>query len=87
MGPARNWPFTQDYDVIPLKDFLRHGENMLAVLVNFYGESTSQYVHGRGGLLAQLDLLKAGEAVGQVVTGSDLAVGETRFLYRRIVQD
>ena len=30
MGPARNWPFTQDYDVIPLKDFLRHGENMLA---------------------------------------------------------
>lgn len=68
MGPARNWPFTQDYDVIPLKDFLRHGENMLAVLVNFYGESTSQYVHGRGGLLAQLDLLKAGEAVGQVVT-------------------
>ncbi len=68
MGPARSWPVKQDYDVFSVQNDLQLGENVIAVLVNFYGESTSQYVHGRGGLLAQLDFLMDEEVQCTVAT-------------------
>lgn len=61
MGPARGWPFEQSYDVLEAGGYLHPGENVIAVSVNFYGESTSQYVHGRGGLLFQMEGYLKGE--------------------------
>ena len=55
-GPARCFPANQSYDVYHVGPRLRPGQNVLAVLVRHYGESTFQYVLGRGGLLVQLDL-------------------------------
>lgn len=54
-GPARSWPFDQQYDVYDVGRHLRPGENVVAVLVQHYGEETFQYVLGRAGLLLQVD--------------------------------
>lgn len=62
-GPGRYWPFAIDVDTYDVTGLLQaQGENILAVEVNHYGTSTSQYIHQPGGLLAQLDLvLPSGE--------------------------
>lgn len=70
IGPARSWPNKQAYDVISVGNELKQGENIIAVLVNFYGESTSQYVHGQGGLLIQLEVQAHGQTI-QTVASDD----------------
>jgi alpha-L-rhamnosidase len=62
-GPARSWPFQQSYDTHEIGPLLRPGPNVLAVLVMHYGVSSFQYVRGRGGLLAQLEL-PGGPSIG-----------------------
>ena len=54
-GPVRGWPEHQPVDIIDVTTYLKVGKNTIAVLVNYIGESTSQYINGRGGLLAQLE--------------------------------
>ena len=54
-GPARGWPEHQPVDTIDVTTFLKSGKNTISVLVNYIGESTSQYINGRGGLLAQVE--------------------------------
>ena len=44
---------------------MRPGENVVGVLVHHMGHSTFQYIQGRGGLLAQLEL------DGKTVLGTD----------------
>ena len=52
-GPARSYPNCTSYDVVEIADFLRSGENHIAVLVHNMGRSTGQYQHLRGvGLLS-----------------------------------
>lgn len=61
-GPGRYWPFSIEVDPYEVTRFLQDGEHVLAVEVNHYGTSTSQYIHQPGGLFAQLDLeLVSGE--------------------------
>jgi len=60
-GPVRCWPAHWRYDTYDLAPHLRRGDNVLAVLVNHFGEGTFQYLPGPPGLLAQIDL--AGTAV------------------------
>ncbi|MDQ3814218.1 MAG: family 78 glycoside hydrolase catalytic domain, partial [Armatimonadota bacterium] len=55
-GPVRAWPQHWRYDSYDLTPELRHGENVVAVLVNHFGESNFQYIAGPPGLLAQLEL-------------------------------
>ncbi len=55
-GPVRSFPSNYRYDVYDVTARLRPGRNVIAVLVHHFGESTFQYILGRGGLLAQLDL-------------------------------
>ncbi len=55
-GPVRAWPSHWHYDTYDLTPHLVSGENVIAVLVNHYGESTFQYLHGPSGLLAHLAL-------------------------------
>jgi hypothetical protein len=55
-GPVRAWPSHWRYDSYDLAPHLTPGENVIAVLVNHYGESTFQYIHGPAGLLAHLAL-------------------------------
>lgn len=53
-GPVRSdrrWLYYDSWDVAGK---LRKGRNTVAVLVHHYGEFTFQYMHGRGGLLADL---------------------------------
>ncbi len=61
-GPVRAWPNHWRYDTYDLEPHLRAGENVVAVLVNHYGESTFQYIHGPEGLLAQLEV--GGRTIG-----------------------
>ncbi|RCW48929.1 family 78 glycoside hydrolase catalytic domain [Paenibacillus prosopidis] len=57
-GPVRSWPFEQSYDTYEVGHLLQPGKlNTIAVLVLHFGISTFYYTRGRGGLLAQLDLL------------------------------
>lgn len=56
-GPARYWDFERSYDTYDITDSLVQGRNCIAVLAVHYGVSTFQYVEGRGGLLAQIELI------------------------------
>jgi len=62
-GPVRSWPFEISYDSYDLKDYLVQGLNVVAVLVTHYGISTSQYIEGRGGMLAQLNYEDQGKTI------------------------
>lgn len=67
-GPVRSWPFEQAYDTYEVGHLLKPGENVIAVLVLHFGISTFYYMRGRGGLLAQLDLLAHDTAAAIVTT-------------------
>lgn len=58
-GPVRCFPTNQRYDLYDLTATLRPGSNCLAIIVRHFGESNFQYILGRGGLLAQLDVVYA----------------------------
>ena len=60
-GPGRYWPFAIDYDTYDIDCELCEGKNVIAVEVNHYGTSTSQYIHQPGGLFLQLDILHNGK--------------------------
>lgn len=53
-GPPRSWPWKQTYDSYDVGAHVQTGDNVIAVLVAHYGESTFQYILGRGGLLCEL---------------------------------
>lgn len=55
-GPVRCWPQEQSYDEIDIKRYLKQGKNVIAVLVNHYGISTFQYINGKPGLTAQVEI-------------------------------
>jgi len=52
-GPVRSDRRWLYYDTWDLASHLKKGKNVLAVLVHHYGEYTFQYMHGRGGLIAE----------------------------------
>ena len=64
-GPVRGWQHSWFYDTYDLTPYLRVGErNAIGVLVIQPGEANFQYPLGRGGLLAQLDMvLKQGRKI------------------------
>lgn len=78
-GPVRSWPFEQSYDLHEIGHLLNRGEpNTIAVLVLHFGVSTFYYIRGRGGLLAQLDLMRGGSVARTV--GTDSSWKTTRHL-------
>ncbi|MHB9037811.1 MAG: family 78 glycoside hydrolase catalytic domain [Armatimonadota bacterium] len=58
-GPVRAWPNHWRYDTYDIEPHLLRGENVIAVLVNHFGEGSMQYIPGPPGLLAQLELADA----------------------------
>jgi hypothetical protein len=57
-GPARSFPKHQSYDTVDIAEHLTKGENVLAILVHQYGESTMQYLHrGKAGFIVDGALL------------------------------
>lgn len=68
-GPARSFPHLQQYDTYDLASRLRKGVNIIACLVHHYGESTFQYVQGRGGLLLRLEGVSSDGSPFEVTTG------------------
>ena len=58
-GPVRAWPGHWRFDTYDLEPHLQRGGNVLAVLVQHFGEGTFQYIPGPPGLLAQLELAGA----------------------------
>ena len=55
-GPVRAWPWNWRYDSYDLTPYLQEGDNLLAVLVNHFGDGTFQYLPGPPGLLAQIEM-------------------------------
>lgn len=55
-GPVRCWPNHWRYDTYDLSPFLNNGRNIIAVLVNHFGEGNFQYIPAPPGLLANLEL-------------------------------
>ncbi|MHB9035516.1 MAG: family 78 glycoside hydrolase catalytic domain, partial [Armatimonadota bacterium] len=55
-GPARAWPNHWGYDTYDVEPYLHSGSNVIAVLVNHFGEGNMQYIPAPAGLLAQLEL-------------------------------
>lgn len=53
-GPVRAWPAHWRYDEYDLAPHLSRGANVVAALVQHYGEGTFQYIPGPPGLLAEL---------------------------------
>jgi len=70
-GPARSWRDLQQYDTYDITGALREGENVLAVLVQHFGQSTFHYEIGRGGLLAQVECRDAGSPAPAVLAATD----------------
>lgn len=67
-GPIRSWPWKLAYDSHDITHLLHPGQNVIAVLVNHYGTSTTQYVQGRGGFLAQLDFEGGSAPISRIHT-------------------
>lgn len=85
-GPVRNFPSDLFYDSYSVGHLLRRGEaNTIAVQVMHFGISNFYYLRGRGGLLAQLDVVAGDKEVALASTdagwlttlhnGQDPAVG------------
>jgi hypothetical protein len=55
-GPVRAWPSHWKYDTYDLAPQLDEGQNVIAVLVQHYGEGNFQYNLGPPGLLAELEM-------------------------------
>ncbi|HEY3396294.1 MAG TPA: family 78 glycoside hydrolase catalytic domain [Armatimonadota bacterium] len=55
-GPNRCWPWDYQYDTREIAPYLHAGRNVIAVLITCWGTSNFQYILGRGGLLAQLEI-------------------------------
>ncbi|MFS0726958.1 family 78 glycoside hydrolase catalytic domain [Paenibacillus sp. 1P07SE] len=70
-GPVRSWPEELAYDTYEIGHLLERGKrNTVAVFVNHYGITNFYYLRGRGGLLAQVDLLdEGGERTALLATG------------------
>ncbi|MBX2814607.1 MAG: glycoside hydrolase family 78 protein [Saprospiraceae bacterium] len=62
-GPARSAPHHQSFDMLDVKDYLREGENCIAVRVHHQAKKHSHHFKGRAGLLAQLDLILGEDTV------------------------
>ncbi|HOV70087.1 MAG TPA: alpha-L-rhamnosidase N-terminal domain-containing protein, partial [Clostridia bacterium] len=55
-GPVRAWPNHWRYDRYDISYYLNIGENIIAVIVNHFGEGNFQYIPAPAGLLAQIEL-------------------------------
>lgn len=56
-GPARSAPHHQSFDILDVSGLLKEGKNTLAIRVHHQKEINSYNFKGRGGLLAQLDMV------------------------------
>ncbi|MFV0412152.1 MAG: family 78 glycoside hydrolase catalytic domain [Oscillospiraceae bacterium] len=63
MGPVRNWPRQIVWDTYDVALLLHRGSNVIAVEVHHYGTSTSQYIHGEGGLWLTLSVHGQGQTL------------------------
>jgi alpha-L-rhamnosidase len=71
-GPVRYYSTDIFYDAHEVGHLLRRGEvNTIAVQVMHYGISNFVYLRGRGGLLAQLDVLSEDGEITLAKTGAD----------------
>jgi hypothetical protein len=61
-GPVRSDLSVQFYDTYDLRPFLQPGENVIAVIVHFFGVGNERYVLGRGALLFESEIVAAGTA-------------------------
>jgi alpha-L-rhamnosidase len=81
-GPARSWPTEQFYDVYDIGRLLKPGRtNTVAVLVQHFGLTTFYYLRGRGGLVAQLELLSPDRTI------MSLGTDESWLTSRHLGQD
>lgn len=55
-GPVRAWPAHWRYDTYDIAPYLQSGFNVVAILVNHYGEGTFQYLPALPGLLAKIEI-------------------------------
>lgn len=70
-GPVRAPAGRLYYDFYDAKQYLRAGENVIAVVVHFFGVGHESYLLGRGGLLVEADILpSAGSTPIQVRSDS-----------------
>jgi hypothetical protein len=74
-GPARCLPEYQAYDILDVTDLLHAGNNVVAVLAQHYGATTSGYVLGKPGLLAQLEVRLDNRVQGTMPVMKSLHVG------------
>jgi len=73
-GPARSFPHRQQFDTYDVTAQMAPGKNVVAVHVWHYGESTFHYIHGRGGLLCQVEAVTGKGAKVVAATGGSWRV-------------
>lgn len=84
VGPIRSWPFELSYDCYDITNYLVDGENTVAVLVQHYGISTFQYLLGRAGLLAQIEIRKKDETLEIVGTDNSWKMKKSKMYARNV---
>ncbi|CAM3420070.1 family 78 glycoside hydrolase catalytic domain [Marinicrinis lubricantis] len=68
-GPVRCWPLEQVYDTYEVGHLLKKDQkNTIAVLVMHFGISTYSYLLGRGGLIAQLNVVDSDHHCDAILT-------------------
>ncbi|MEX0321782.1 MAG: alpha-L-rhamnosidase N-terminal domain-containing protein [Puniceicoccaceae bacterium] len=67
-GPARSAPHHQAFDEFDVSEFLKKGQNVMAVRIHYQNGSIAYHHEGRAGLLAQLDLMDRNGREWTVVT-------------------
>ena len=82
-GPARSFPHYQHYDEYDLTRVLTKGENVIAVLVHHYGESTFQYHLGRGAFLFDAQVQCGGKKIA-IASDESWKVKPSRAWYRNL---
>ncbi len=66
-GPERCFPWRYSYDKIDVTSYMRKGENVVCVIVQYYGDDTFQHIVTYPGLLAHLEI-KTAKSTKYIVT-------------------
>jgi alpha-L-rhamnosidase len=71
-GPVRSFPYAYAYDIYDITPSVQAGaDNVIAILVNVFGDHTMVYIRGAAGLLAEIILEDNDGKITRIGSGSD----------------
>lgn len=75
-GPVRDWPNHWKFDDYDLSPYLKVGDNVIGVLVQYFGTGNFQYIHAAPGLAAEFRSASSGKGLKKIALQWKTALSE-----------